>query len=77
MKSYEGMDLLIHVFLTAALVGGAWSASRPGRFIPGEKAACTHWIGGWLDPRAGLDDLEKRILDLTETRTPTSRSFSP
>jgi hypothetical protein len=20
----------------------------------------THWIGGWVDPRAGLDDVEKR-----------------
>jgi hypothetical protein len=20
----------------------------------------THWIGGWVDPRAGLDDMEKR-----------------
>jgi hypothetical protein len=40
--------------LTSALVGGEWSTSRPGRFTPG-----THWIGGWLDLRAGLDDLEK------------------
>jgi hypothetical protein len=20
----------------------------------------THWIGGWVDPRTGLDDVEKR-----------------
>jgi hypothetical protein len=25
-----------------------------------EKARGTHWTGGWVDPRAGLDDLEKR-----------------
>jgi hypothetical protein len=24
------------------------------------NAPGTHWIGGWLDLRAGLDDLEKR-----------------
>jgi hypothetical protein len=24
-----------HVFLISALVGGEWSASRPGRFTPG------------------------------------------
>jgi hypothetical protein len=42
-------------FLTSALVGDEWSASRPGRFTAG-----THWIGGWVDPRAGLDDVEKR-----------------
>jgi hypothetical protein len=35
------------IFLTLPLVGGEWSASRPGRFTPG-----THWIG--------LDDVEKR-----------------
>jgi hypothetical protein len=35
------------------------SASRPGRFTPGERAAGIHWIGGWVDPRAGLNDMEK------------------
>jgi hypothetical protein len=43
-------------FLTLALVGGEWSTSHPGRFIPGKKG--THWIGGWVDPRASLDDAE-------------------
>jgi hypothetical protein len=41
-------------------ISWSWSASRPDRFIPGEKAPGTHWIGGWVDPRAGLDDMEKR-----------------
>jgi hypothetical protein len=48
------------LFLTSALAGGEWSASRPRRFTPGENAPGTHWIGGWMDPRAGLDDVEKR-----------------
>jgi hypothetical protein len=56
MKAYGGVDVLIHIFLTSALVGGEWSASRSGRFTPGES----NWIGGWVDPRAGLDDVEKR-----------------
>jgi hypothetical protein len=60
MKAYGGVGVYIHVFLTSALVGGEWSASRPGRFTPGERAPGTHWIGGWVDPRAGLDDVEKR-----------------
>jgi hypothetical protein len=55
MKAYAGVDVSIHIFLTSAPVGGKWSASRPCRFTPG-----THWIGGWVGPRAGLDDLEKR-----------------
>jgi hypothetical protein len=53
------MDVYIHVFLTSALVGGEWSPSRPSRFTPKEKAPSTHWIRGLVDPRAGLDDVEK------------------
>jgi hypothetical protein len=61
MKTYGEVDVWIHVFLaSAALVGGEWSASRPSRFIPGERAPGTHWIGGWVCPRNGLDDVEKR-----------------
>jgi hypothetical protein len=55
MKAYGEMDVSIHVFLTSALVGDKWSASRPGLFTSG-----TNWIGGWVNPRAGLDDVEKR-----------------
>jgi hypothetical protein len=50
----------MHVFLSLALVTGEWSASRPGRFTPGESAPGTYWIGGWVGPRAGLEDVEKR-----------------
>jgi hypothetical protein len=49
----------IHIFLTSALAGGEWSASCPGRFTFGEIAPGAHWIG-WVEPRAGLDDVEKR-----------------
>jgi hypothetical protein len=42
MKMYGGVDAQIHVFLTLALVGAEWSASRSGRFTPGEKAPCTY-----------------------------------
>jgi hypothetical protein len=62
MKVYGGMDVYIHIFLTSALVGGEWSASHHGCFTPREMAPGTHWIGGWVDPRAGLDDAEKRKL---------------
>jgi hypothetical protein len=46
--------------LISALPGGERSASRPGRFTPGERAHGSHWIGGGVDPRAGLEDVEKR-----------------
>jgi hypothetical protein len=32
----------------------------PVALPPGERAPGTDWIGGWVDPRASLDDLEKR-----------------
>jgi len=32
-----------------------WSASRPGRFTARERESDTHWIGGWVGPRTGLD----------------------
>jgi hypothetical protein len=54
------MDAGIHIFLTSVLGGGEWSASSRGRFNPEERAPGTHWIGGLVDPRAGLDDVEKR-----------------
>jgi hypothetical protein len=44
--------------LTSALGGGEWSASRPGRFTPRERAPGTHWIGGWMGPRAVVDALQ-------------------
>jgi hypothetical protein len=60
MKTYGGMDVQIHILLTSALAGGEWSASHHGCFTLGERAPGTHWIGGWMDPRASLDDAEKR-----------------
>jgi hypothetical protein len=59
MKAYRGADVEIHIFLTSALVGGEWSASRPGRFTSEGRAPGIHCIGGWVNPRAGLDDVEK------------------
>jgi hypothetical protein len=81
MKTYGRVDVQIHIFLTSALVGGEWSASRSGRFTPGERSSGTNCIGGWVDPRAGLDDMEKRKylslpeLELRPIRSP-SRSQS-
>jgi hypothetical protein len=46
--------------LTLALDGGEWSASHPGHFTPRERAPGTHWIGGWVGPRAVLDPVVKR-----------------
>jgi hypothetical protein len=60
MKAYGGVDVEIHIFLTSALAGGEWSASRPGCFTPWKEPPVPNWIGGWVGPRAGMDDVEKR-----------------
>jgi hypothetical protein len=44
-----------YAFLTSALDGGEWSASRPDRALPRRKTAGTHCTGGWVGLRAGLD----------------------
>jgi hypothetical protein len=62
MKTYGEVDVQTHVFLTSALVGGKWSASRPGRFSPWEIVRGTHGIGGWMGPRTGLEGMEWRKL---------------
>jgi hypothetical protein len=47
-------------YLTSALDGGEWSASRSGRFTPRERDPGTHWIGGWVGSRAVLEAVVKR-----------------
>jgi len=37
MKTYGGIEVEIHTFLTSALHGDKWSASRSGRFTTGER----------------------------------------
>jgi hypothetical protein len=61
LKTYGRVDVLIHVFLTSALAGGEWPASRPCHFPPpgGEKFPGTNWIGGKVDPRVSLDCTKK------------------
>jgi hypothetical protein len=55
MKAYGGVGAQIHIFLISELVGGERSASRYWCFTLG-----TYWIGGWVDPRVGLEYVEKR-----------------
>jgi hypothetical protein len=53
-------------FLTSALDGGESSASRPSRDLSPGKDFGTHWIGGWVDLRAGMDTrgYRKNVLPL-------------
>jgi hypothetical protein len=60
MKAHEGVNVQSQIFLTLALVGGKWSASRAGRFTPRERTPGIHWIRVWVGPIANLDDVERR-----------------
>jgi hypothetical protein len=59
-KHIGGVEVQLQAFLTSALDESERSASRSGRFTPGESAPNIHWIGGWVDPRADLDAATKR-----------------
>jgi hypothetical protein len=50
----------------------------PLLLYPWERAPGTHFIGGWVDPRASLDDNgEVKIFDHTGTRTPAPLVVQP
>jgi len=53
------VEVQLHTFLTSTLVGGEWSASRPGRFAP-ERTPGSHRIEvGWAQIRSGRCGEEK------------------
>jgi hypothetical protein len=57
------------------------SASRFGRFTAWERAPGTHWIGGCVGSRAGLDNVKRKFLTLPGLELQpigrTARSHSP
>jgi hypothetical protein len=75
MKANLGADVRAYLqnLVTSALVGGEWSASRPGRFTSGP-----HWIGRLGGPqiRFGRPG-EEKVIEPAGTRTPTPPSSSP
>jgi hypothetical protein len=60
-------------YLTSALDGGV-SGQRhapAALYPPGERTPGTHWTGGWVGPRAGLDTgARRKILCACRNRTP-------
>jgi hypothetical protein len=63
MKTYEAVIAQAHVFLTSALVGGEWSASRPGRFAPPPPKSPRYPLGmSWDGEEETVDYTGARIL---------------
>jgi hypothetical protein len=72
VRSYS----LLYLILTSALAGGEWSASRPGRFTPGESPRYPlNRRLGEPQNRSGRFG-EEKILDPSGIRIPTPRSSS-
>jgi hypothetical protein len=58
-KAYRGVDAQIHIVFNSALVAGKCAISLPAA-LPSEKGPPgTHWIIGWVDPIASMNDMEK------------------
>ena len=55
MKAHGGEEVYIHSFLISALDWGEWSAHAPGLFTTVVGVPSTHWTGGWVGSKAGLD----------------------
>jgi hypothetical protein len=74
MEAYGGRGgYSSYSYLTSALEGGKWSASRPGGALPPRKGppVSIHWIGGWVGPRVGLDvGARRKILCLCRGSNP-------
>jgi hypothetical protein len=61
MKAYWWSGGIAPLILWPPVLNGSeWSASRPGRFIPRERVPGSHWLGGWVGPRAVLDAVVMR-----------------
>jgi hypothetical protein len=71
MKSYGGMKVELHQFLTKALAAGEWFASRPAALSPGKQLP-----GGWADPKDGVDVTERKSLAPPRNLTPILQASS-
>jgi hypothetical protein len=60
MKTYGGAKVYHHTVLTMALGGGEWADLCPNHFTTRKRAPNTHWIGGWVVPRDGLDVVKRK-----------------
>jgi hypothetical protein len=59
IKTYGGVDVLIHLFD----VGTRWNlmiSFTPPPLFPREIASGTHWLRRYVGPRTGMDDMERR-----------------
>jgi hypothetical protein len=56
IKTYLGSEGIDHAFLTSGPDEGEWQLHALA-VLPRGRAPDTHWIGSWVDPRAGLEEV--------------------
>jgi hypothetical protein len=54
----------INIFFILALTAAEWSATRLAALTPPPEKKSLHWIGGWEDPRTGLDNMDKNKISI-------------
>jgi hypothetical protein len=59
MKTYRGVVVQIHDFLTTALIEDEWSVSRFGHYIP-----VAHYIYCWVGTVSGVDAEKSKFFTL-------------
>ena len=62
-KAWRGGEGELHS--TSALDEGEWSAYRLDRLTPRYVNPSIHYLGGWVDPRTGMDNSEMRKIPFT------------
>jgi hypothetical protein len=74
-----GEEYSSYSFLTSALDGGEWSASRPGRALHPGKGPPVRIVqeAGWAPEPVWTQRLEEKSFATAGDRTPVSRSSSP
>jgi len=78
MKTYGRVEVQPHALFASLLDAGEWSDLLPGRFTTGESYHGTHWLGGWMGPRAVLDAVstKKFFLPLPGMEPPVIQSVA-
>jgi hypothetical protein len=72
---HGGEEYSSYLFLTSALDGVSCQRHAPAEFYPRERNPGTHWIGGWVDLRAGLDaEAKEKSFAPVWGRTPVVQS---
>jgi hypothetical protein len=74
MKTYGEVEVQLHHSSPRELDG---ELHGPAVLLTGKKAIGTHWTGGCVGPRAGLEAVENRKILLSQESNPGRLTQSP